>query len=155
MWAKPLQPCSDLFLYRPFLGHTPAHLPIFLLIQGTSRSHWLRSASSSWNHTLEREKEILKRGNTWQHAVGRCQQAACQLAVAHKPHKCLLLHMKADGWVSWIAYLSVTAPCHPSGGLQKIGGRCCSAPSCLNSIAGVTAMTLWSQVGSEIISRMR
>lgn len=145
-WPLPLQAFSTSF---------PPFPSPFFLIQGTSWSHWLRSASSSWNHVLEREKEILKRGNTWQHAVGRCQQAACQLAVARKPQECLLLQIKADGWVSWMAYPSDTAPRHPSGGLQKAGGWCFSAPFRLSSIAGVTAMTLGSQVGSEIICLMR
>lgn len=129
--------------------------PLFFLIQGTSWWHKLRRASSSWNHALEKEKEILKRGNTWQHAVGRCQQAAWQLAVAHKPQKSCLLQMVTDGGVSWTAYPSDTAPRHPSGGLEKAGGWCFSAPPSLNSIAGVIAMTLWSRVGSEIISLMR
>lgn len=42
-----------------------------------------------------------------------------------------------------------------SASLRKAGGCCSSAPSRLDSLAGVTAMTVWSQVHGEITSPMR
>lgn len=97
---------SDLFPLRTLSGF-PFPAPSVTSFTPRHVLATLRNASSSQNQALEREKEILTRGNTWQHAVVRCWHAACQLAVARETQKCILLRMEADGWVSWVAFPTV------------------------------------------------